>query len=89
MRVLLDVLVLRQAPDRERGRVVAAVMVLLGLGTPVGVGAAGLLLQYLTAPTTMLVLGAGLALAVTVFATQHKLLQARWPGDSGQPQAHS
>jgi MFS family permease len=81
MRVLLDVLVLRQAPDRERGRVVAAVMVLLGLGTPVGVGAAGLLLQYLTAPTTMLVLGTGLALAVTVFASQRKLLQARWPED--------
>ena len=82
MRVLLDVLVLRQAPDQERGRVVAAVMVLLGLGTPVGVGAAGLLLQYLTPSATMLVLGAGLALAVTVFATQRKLLQARWPGDS-------
>jgi uncharacterized membrane protein YfcA len=60
-------------------------MVLLGLGTPVGVGAAGLLLQYLTASTTMLVFGAGLALAVAVFATQRKLLQARWPGDSGQP----
>jgi hypothetical protein len=56
--------------------------VLLGLGTPVGVGAAGLPLQYLTAPTTMLVLGAGLALAVAVFATQRKLLQARWPGEA-------
>jgi MFS family permease len=89
MRVLLDVLVLRQAPDQERGRVVAAVMVLLGLGTPVGVGAAGLLLQYLSAPTTMLVLGAGLALAVAVFATQRELLQARWPGDSRRPEAQS
>jgi MFS family permease len=89
MRVLLDVLVLRQAPDQERGRVVATVMVLLGLGTPVGVGAAGLLLQYLTPATTMLVLGAGLALAVAVFATQRKLLQARWPGDSGRPETQS
>jgi MFS family permease len=79
MRVLLDVLVLRQAPDQERGRVVAAVMVLLGLGTPAGVGAAGLLLQYLTAPVTMLVFGAALALAVAVFATRRELLQARWP----------
>jgi MFS family permease len=89
MRVLLDVLVLRRAPDQERGRVVAAVMVLLGLGTPVGVGAAGLMLQYLTAPTTMLVLGAGLALAVVAFATQRKLLQARWPIDSGRPGAQN
>jgi hypothetical protein len=89
MRVLLDVLVLRQAPDQERGRGVAAVMVLLGLGTPVGVGAAGLLLQYLSAPTTMLLLGAGLALAVVVFAAQRELLRARWPGDSRRPEAQS
>jgi MFS family permease len=79
MRVLLDVLVLRQAPDEERGRVIAAVMVLLGLGTPLGVGAAGLLLQYLSATTTMLVLGAVLALAVAVLAPRRELLRARWP----------
>jgi MFS family permease len=89
MRVLLDVLVLRQTPDQERGRVIAAVMVLLGLGTPVGVGAAGLLLQYLTASTTMLVLGSVLALAVAVFAPRRKLLQARWPGSSGRPEAQT
>jgi MFS family permease len=89
MRVLLDVLVLRRAPDQERGRVIAAVMVLLGLGTPVGVGAAGLMLQYLTAPATMLVLGAALALAVAAFATQRNLLRARWPGDSGRPEAEN
>jgi MFS family permease len=89
MRVLLDVLVLRQAPDRERGRVIAAVMVLLGLGTPVGVSAAGLLLQYLTATTTMLLLGAVLALAVAVFAPRRTLLQAQWPGRSSQPEAQS
>jgi MFS family permease len=85
MRVLLDVLVLRQAPDQERGRVIAAVMVLLGLGTPVGVSAAGLLLQYLTATTTMLVFGAVLALAVAGFAPRRKLLQARWPRSSSGP----
>jgi MFS family permease len=89
LRVLLDVLVLRQAPDQERGRIIAAVMVLLGLGTPAGVGAAGLLLQYLTASTTMLLLGAVLALAVAVLATRRKLLQARWPGSSGRPEAQT
>jgi predicted MFS family arabinose efflux permease len=89
MRVLLDVLVLRQTPDQERGRVIAAVMVLLGLGTPVGVGAAGLLLQYLSASATLLVLGSVLALAVAVFAPRRKLLQARWPGSSGRPEAQT
>jgi MFS family permease len=89
MRVLLDVLVLRRAPDQERGRVFAAVMVLLGLGTPVGVAATGLLLQYLSAPVTMLILGTGLALAVAAFATRRKLLQARWPGDSGRAEVQN
>ena len=83
MRVLLDVLVLRQTPDQERGRVIAAVMVLLGLGTPVGVGVAGLMLQYLSATTTMLVLGTLLALTVAVLAPRRTLLQARWPASSG------
>ena len=89
MRVLLDVLVLRQTPDQERGRVIAAVMLLLGLGTPVGVGTAGLLLQYLTPTTTMLLLGAVLALAVAVFAPRRTLLQARWPGGEGRPEAQA
>lgn len=78
-RVLLDVLVLRQAPDQERGRVIAAVIVLLGLGTPVGVGAAGLMLQYLSAGTAMLTLAGALTVTVAVFATRRELLQARWP----------
>jgi predicted MFS family arabinose efflux permease len=87
LRVLLDVLVLRQTPDQERGRVIAAVMVLLGLGTPVGVAGAGLLLQYLSATTTMLVLAVVLAVAVAVFATRRELLQARWPARSARPEA--
>jgi len=41
------------------------------------------------AVTALAVLGAGLALAMTVFATQRKLLQARWPGDSAVPEAQS
>ncbi len=89
MRVLLDVLVLRQTPDQERGRVIAAVMVLLGLGTPVGVGVAGLMLQYLSATTTMLVLGTALALAVAVLAPRRQLLQARWPAAEAGGQVSS
>ena len=36
IRVLLDVLILRQAPEQERGRTVAAVMTLMGAGVPAG-----------------------------------------------------
>ncbi len=43
IRVLADVLLLRQAPQAERGRVVAAVMTLLGVGIPAGLALAGIL----------------------------------------------
>ena len=61
---MFDVLILRQAPAGERGRVVGAVMTLFGLGMPVGFVLAGLLLQFLSASTAMLILagapGAGI-----------------------------
>ena len=50
VRVLVDILVIRQAPPEQRGRVVAALMTLIGLGMPAGVAACGLLLQYLPRP---------------------------------------
>jgi hypothetical protein len=40
LRVLADILVVRQAPPERRGRVVAAFMTLIALGMPAGVGLA-------------------------------------------------
>jgi MFS family permease len=79
LRVLLDVLVLRQAPDRERGRVIGAVMVLMGLGMPAGLAGTGLLLQYLPTTTVLLALTGTLAVGLAFFATRRELLHARWP----------
>jgi len=79
IRVLLDILILRQAPDSERGRVVGAVMTLMGLGMPVGLAAVGLLLQYLPAQAAMLILAGTLAAGVLYGATRRELWQARWP----------
>ncbi len=79
VRVLVDVLIFRQAPDAERGRVIAAVMVLIGLGMPVGVFATGMLLQYLSARTTLLVLAGVLAVAVTIFGTRRELIPRQRP----------
>lgn len=36
LRVLLDILILRQAPEEQRGQVVAAVMTLMAAGLPAG-----------------------------------------------------
>ncbi len=79
LRVLLDVLILRQAPDEQRGRLVAAVMMLISVGVPIGMAGTGVLLQWLPAQTAMLVLVAVLALGVGYCSTKRELWRARWP----------
>jgi len=81
MQVLVDVLILRQVPDEERGRAVAAVITLFGLGMPVGAAAAGLLLQFFSAPQAMFVLAGGLVLCAAFAGSRRELRAARWPGE--------
>jgi len=80
IRVLVDILVIRQAPPEQRGRVVAALMTLIGLGMPAGVAGCGLLLQYLPAQAAMLTLACAQAAGVAYCSTRRELRQARWPG---------
>jgi MFS family permease len=82
VRVLVDILVIRQAPPEQRGRVVAALMTLIGLGMPAGVAGCGLLLQYLPAQAAMLILASAQAAAVAYCSTRRELRQARWPGQA-------
>ena len=77
--VALDVVVIRQAPAEQRGRVLAAGMTLMGLGAPAGMLACGLLLQYLSAQTALLVLAATLSAGLCYCATRRALWQAPWP----------
>jgi predicted MFS family arabinose efflux permease len=83
IRVLVDILVIRQAPPAQRGRVVAALMTLIGLGIPAGVAGCGLLLQYLPAQAAMLALAGTQLLAVAFCSARPELWQARWPGVTG------
>ena len=77
--VLVDVLILQQVPDHQRGRALSAVMTFMGLGLPIGAALGGSLLQVLS-PATVL-LGAAAAFAgVTAFAlSQRALRTAEWP----------
>jgi len=79
LRVLFDILVIRQAPPERRGRVVAAAMTLIALGMPVGIAGCGLLLQYLPAQTAMLTLAAGMAVVAAYGLSRPELRHARWP----------
>lgn len=77
--VLLDILIFRQVPDEMRGRTIASVMALLGLGVPLGSGLGGLLLQYLGGAGAMLALATVLACGTAWAAGQRGLRNAQWP----------
>jgi MFS family permease len=79
LRVLIDILVIRQAPADQRGRVIAALMTLMGLGIPAGLAGCGLLLQYIPAQAAMLILAGLLAAGVAYCATKRELRRAVWP----------
>jgi len=79
LRVLVDVLILRQTPDEMRGRVVAAVMTLIALGMPAGMAVTGLVLQVLPAQTAILSLAGAWAVGALYSATKRDLWRARWP----------
>jgi len=86
LRALVDVLIFRQTPDEQRGRVAAAVMTLIGLGMPAGMAGAGLLLQWLPPQAAMLLLASLLALGVLYCASQRELWRAHWPQSRGVAQ---
>jgi len=77
--VLVDVLILQQVPDHQRGRVLSAMMTFLGLGMPIGAALGGSLLQV-ASPATVLY-GAAMAMAgVALFAASQRALRAaQWP----------
>jgi predicted MFS family arabinose efflux permease len=79
MRVLIDILIFRQVPDERRGRTIMATMTAIGVGPPLGVLAAGLLLQYAGGTPTVLVF-AGLQAAATAFGLlDRRVRNAPWP----------
>jgi MFS family permease len=77
--VLVDVLILRQVPDHQRGRVLTAVMTFMGLGMPIGAAVGGSVLQ-IASPSTVLY-GAAVAMAgIAAFAASQRALRAaQWP----------
>lgn len=79
LRVLLDVLIFRQTPDEQRGRVVAAVMTMMAIGMPAGLAVTGALLQWLPARAALLTLAALQAAVVLYCGAKRELRQASWP----------
>ena len=77
--VLVDVLILQQVPDQQRGRVLSAGMTFIGLGMPLSAAFGGSLLQAFS-PATVLIGAAAAMSCVTLFALcQRALRTSRWP----------
>ncbi|MDF5753141.1 MFS transporter [Spongiactinospora sp. TRM90649] len=87
VRILVDVLIFRQVPDEQRGRVIAAFMTILGVGSSAGLFGAGLLLDRLAATHATLVLGGLLAACMLAAMAARGLRTARWPEDEQDSRA--
>ncbi|WP_034262933.1 MFS transporter [Actinospica robiniae] len=87
--ILVNVLILQQVPDHQRGRVMSATMTFMGLGTPLGAAFGGTVLQVLS-PATVLIGAAALLGCVTLIAvSQPDLRAAQWPAGSSSDAAGS
>lgn len=81
VRILVDVLIFRQVPDEQRGRVIAAFMTVLGAGSSAGLFGAGVLLDRLP-PVQAALVPAGLLMAAMLAALGSRTLRtAQWPRD--------
>jgi MFS family permease len=82
IKVLLDVLLIRQIPDEQRGRAIAGVLTIFTLSVPVAMAGTGLLLEQFPPGTTLIILAVAL-LAVVVYAGSRRALRrADWPASS-------
>jgi MFS family permease len=79
LRVMLDLLVFRQVPDRLRGRVIAATITLLTAGMPAGAFAAGLLLDHFSPAVALAAIAGVLAAALLPATASRTLRRAVWP----------
>ena len=80
--VLIDVLILRQVPDRQRGRVLSSTMAFMALGAPLGAALGGSLLQAFSSAAVLLGMAAACAAIVVFTLSQRALRIAQWPSAS-------
>jgi MFS family permease len=79
VQVLMDVLILQQVPDHQRGRVLGAAGTLFAVGTPLGAMLGGTLLQITSATGVLCGVAGSLGLVTLFAAAQRDLRRAEWP----------
>jgi MFS family permease len=86
LRVAVDILIFRRAPEETKGRTIAAVSAALGVGFAAGIGLAGLLLEILSVAGALLVLLGVLATTVAYLAGDPQLRSLPWPEPEPDPE---
>ncbi|GAA2268189.1 MFS transporter [Streptomyces amakusaensis] len=84
MRVLVDVVMFRQVPDEQRGRVISAVMTLWGLGAAGGTLLAGVLLDFLSPPVILIAIAALLTVVFFAALASRDFRATAWPAEVGR-----
>ena len=79
LQVLVQVLILQQVPDGQRGRVMSAAVMLMSLGMPLGSALGGLLLQVFGPTGAILFLAAVTGVSTLLAVSQRSLRRAAWP----------
>jgi hypothetical protein len=79
IRVLIDVLIIRQIPNAQRGRALTGVTTLFTLSVPVAMVATGVLLEELQPATTLAMLATVLLLGTLFAGSRPALRRAAWP----------
>lgn len=80
-RVLVDIVIFRQVPDHQRGRVIAATMTIYGVGSAAGLLCVGQLLKHLSTRASVLVIAGVLAMIVIIGVASRSLRGTAWPPD--------
>lgn len=83
MRILVDLVIFRQVPDEQRGRVISAAGTLWGLGAAAGTLLVGLALGSFSARTTLLAIAACLAVVFVAGLLSPGFRRTQWPSDVG------
>ncbi|MFJ1551780.1 MFS transporter [Streptomyces sp. NPDC088246] len=82
MRVLVDIVMFRQVPDEQRGRVVAAVMTLWGLGAAAGTLLAGVLLDFVSPLAILIAIAAALGVVFCLGLASGAFRAMAWPTEA-------
>ncbi|MFF2965022.1 MFS transporter [Streptomyces sp. NPDC057963] len=82
MRVLVDIVMFRQVPDEQRGRVVAAVMTLWGLGAAAGTLLVGVLLDFMSPLAILIAIAAALGMVFCLGLASGAFRAMAWPTEA-------